>query len=196
MGNKKVGDMLQRFCLIITDISIILLISVTLLFASDDPVAFEESFEINSLKQIAEAPEFTTNDLDGESVRLGDFKNRTVIVNFWATWCLPCVRELPRFEKLRQMIPADKYVILAVNVRDRLNRVRKYLSGKEFQFKVLVDADGAIYKAYNVTRFPTTVIIGPDGRLLAEILGERDWTKRGFINYLNYLSTKGKGGEG
>jgi thiol-disulfide isomerase/thioredoxin len=186
--------MLQRFCLIITHISIILLINVSFLFAADDdPVSFEESFGVKLLQQINDAPEFAATDLDGKVHRLADFGKQTVIINFWATWCLPCIRELPRLEKLRQMLPAAKYTILAVNVRDRLNRVRKYLAGKDFQFKVLLDIDGAIYKTYGVTRFPTTVIIGPEGKLLAEIFGEKDWAKEGFVNYLNYLSTKGKG---
>ncbi len=186
--------MLQRFCLIIIHISIILLINESIIFAAeDDPVSFEESFVIKPLQQINDAPEFEAVDLDGRVFRLRDFDKQTVILNFWATWCLPCIRELPRLEKLRQMLPADKYTILAVNARDRPSRVRKYLNGKKFQFKVLLDIDGAIYKTYGITRFPTTVIIGPEGKLLAEIFGERDWAKEGFINYLNYLSTKGKG---
>lgn len=185
--------MLQRFCLIISHISIILLINVSFIFAADDDtVSFEESFAIKPLHLVETAPEFEAVDLDGGVHRLGDFVNQTVIINFWATWCLPCIRELPRLEKLRQMLPAEKYTILAVNARDRLSRVRTYLAGKNFQFKVLLDIDGAIYKKYGVTRFPTTVIIGPEGKLLAEIFGERDWAKNGFINYLNYLSTKGK----
>ncbi|MBT3226019.1 MAG: TlpA family protein disulfide reductase [Deltaproteobacteria bacterium] len=189
--------MLQRFCLIIAHISIILLISVPSLFAADNnPIAFEEAFEINPLRQIVAAPKFEAVDLDGKAHRLSDFRNRTVIVNFWATWCLPCIRELPRLEKLQQMIPADKYVILAINVRDRLSRVRKFLKGKNFQFKVLFDTDGLIYKAYDVTRFPTTVIIGPDGKLLAEVFGERDWSLPGFVTYLDYLSSEGKGEKG
>ncbi|MBT4090833.1 MAG: redoxin domain-containing protein, partial [Deltaproteobacteria bacterium] len=79
--------MLQRFCLIIAHISIILLISVPSLFAADNnPIAFEEAFEINPLRQIVAAPKFEAVDLDGKAHRLSDFRNRTVIVNFWATW--------------------------------------------------------------------------------------------------------------
>lgn len=188
--------MLQRCCLIVAYILTVLLADVTQVRAVEEyPADFEADFEITPLQSVA-APGFEAIDIDGKVYRLEDFSNRIVILNFWATWCLPCIRELPRLDKLQQMIPAEKYAILAINVKDRPSRVRTYLSGKQFQFKVLLDTDGFILKAYGIKNFPMTVIVGPDGQLLAEISGERDWTNKGFVNYLNYLSKKGEGGKG
>ncbi|NQU65732.1 MAG: TlpA family protein disulfide reductase [SAR324 cluster bacterium] len=180
--------MFQRCWLITFYILTVLLVNVSPVVAVEVyPADFEADFEITSLQQPVAAPEFKAVDMEGKVYRLADFRNRIVIINFWATWCLPCIRELPSLEKLRQMLPAEKFAILAINVKDSLSRVQIYLSGKQFLFKVLLDTEGSIYKAYGVKNFPMTMIIGRDGQLLAEISGERDWAQQKFVNYLYYL---------
>ncbi len=109
------------------------------------------------------------------------------MLNFWASWCVPCVRELPALEKLREALPESDFQILAMNVRDRESRIRKFMTTRLFGFAMPLDRTGEIYKAYEVASFPTTFLIDRKGRLLGRINGARYWMEGDFVAYMKQL---------
>lgn len=117
-------------------------------------------------KVLADAPmiDFTLTSLDGESISLSDYQGRVVFLNFWATWCTPCKRELPAFQAFQAQQPADGAAILAVDVAESPEQVQTFLN--EFGVSgltVLLDSDMTASDSYGVFNMPTTFVINRDG---------------------------------
>ncbi len=110
------------------------------------------------------APDFELKTLDGQSVRLSDFKGQPVLVNFWATWCGPCRAEFPDFQKA-WTDNADKMTIIAVNhtTLDQKEQIPDFLKEFGVTFKVVLDETGDTAKAYGIIGLPTTIFIDRTG---------------------------------
>jgi len=122
------------------------------------------------------APAFRLADLDGRPVAPADLAGRLVLVNFWATWCAPCVKELPALEALWSAYRERGLTVLAVNVdRGRRSHVARYAKKLGLTLPVLPDPDGNLRRAYEVRALPTTYLIGRDGRILGRSMGEQAW---------------------
>lgn len=116
------------------------------------------------------APDFDLKDLNGNSVKLSDYKGKFVILNFWAVWCKYCKQEMPDLNELNKELEKDnEAVILAVDVQESADIVKNYLSSDKIDLKVLLDQDGSVTQTYGVTGFPTTFIINKDGSLYTYI---------------------------
>ena len=136
--------------------------------------AVHATFEITPWKA-AKTPPLRLSDLDGNIRALTEYKGRIVIVNFWATWCEPCRAELPSMQKLATRFGTDKLVILAVNYQEHPDKIGRFLERTPVSFPILIDRDGAATKAWTRRIFPTSVVIGTDGRPRHVITGEYDW---------------------
>lgn len=110
------------------------------------------------------APDFTLTALEGESVTLSDLRGGWVVVNFWATWCLPCAEEMPALQALADDHAGD-LTVLGVNVREERAAVQGFVDAHEIRFPVLVDPDPATLSAYQVVALPQTVIVDPGGEI-------------------------------
>lgn len=115
-------------------------------------------------------------DLDGHEHTLDEYKGRVVVVNFWATWCDPCRAEMPSMQKMADKYGAGKVVVLGVDYQEGAPRIRRFLEANPaVQFTILMDRDGALTKNWITRVFPTSLIIGPDGRVRHVVVGETDW---------------------
>ncbi|MCA9971803.1 MAG: TlpA family protein disulfide reductase [Anaerolineales bacterium] len=121
------------------------------------------------LPQVGAAPaDFTALDLAGNVVHLSDFRGQTVMINFWATWCPPCRRELPDFQAAYQAYQDDGLVILALNQDEPADLVQSYFYDENgFSFTPVMDVDSEISSAYGVHSFPTTVFVNEAGVVTA-----------------------------
>ena len=115
------------------------------------------------------APNFTLKDLDGKEVSLEDYRGKIVLLNFWATWCKWCDVEMPDLQKLDK--ENEDLVVLAIDVMEDKETVKKYIQKGGYDFKVLLDEDGEISKTYLVSGFPTSYFIDKDGILLGGVPG-------------------------
>lgn len=116
-------------------------------------------------------------DLEGKRHRLADYRGSTVVVNFWATWCVPCRDEMPSLERLRASLEGKRFMVLAVNLAEPDSRVRKFLDAMPLGFPILMDRDAGVAKAWQARLLPATYVIGPDGAIRYRHLGELDWSK-------------------
>jgi len=122
------------------------------------------------------APDFSLRDLNGQTLRLSDYRGKVVLLNFWATFCSPCRREMPALEALWHDYRGQGLIVLAVAAdRGDPDQVRRFIEAGGYSFPVVLDADGTVRRAYEVVALPMTYIIGRDGRFHARALGERRW---------------------
>jgi len=121
-------------------------------------------------------PKLELSDLQGVSHRLADYRGSVVLVNFWATWCVPCRDEMPSIERLRVSLKGRRFVVLAVNLAEPESRIRKFLEAVPVGFPVLLDQDTKTTRAWQAKLLPATYIVGPDGRIRYRHLGELDWS--------------------
>ena len=131
-------------------------------------------FEIAPWKP-AQTPALRLDALNGEPWSITQHKGRVVLVNFWATWCEPCRAEMPSMQALADRLGPDKLVVVGVNYQEPEMRIQRFLSTTQVKFSVLLDRDGAAAKAWTRRIFPTSVLVGPDGRARTVVVGEFDW---------------------
>ncbi|MGP4059933.1 peroxiredoxin family protein [Halobacillus litoralis] len=119
----------------------------------------------DGLEEGEQAPDFTLQTLEGETVKLSDFKGKKVFLNYWATWCPPCREEMPEMQRFHEEF-GDEVVILAVNgtgSEKSVKQVKEYVQEGEYTFPILLDKDLAINQTYEIISIPTTYFIGTDG---------------------------------
>lgn len=112
---------------------------------------------------------------DGETVTLKDLRGRWILLNFWASWCLPCREEMPSLNQLHRQFSED-LVVLGVNVGENRKTVREFIEEYDLDFRVLRDPDGSIPARYDVHALPETWLIDPGGTIVGLIQGPRDWS--------------------
>jgi len=116
-----------------------------------------------------DAIDFTLQDLSGKRVRLSDFKGRTVILDFWATWCGPCVAEIPKLEALHRKYKEKGLVVIGMNTESDHAKVKDYVRDK-ISYPVLLDVEGKA-KEYGVQGLPTKIYIDTEGKIRYRDLG-------------------------
>ena len=121
-------------------------------------------------------PALQLPDVAGKRTSIDRWDGRLVLLNFWASWCEPCRAEMPSLELLAQRHEGDRLQVLAVNHRESDAAIRRFIDETALTLPVLRDADGAAARAWGVGVFPSTIVIGRDGRARFSVLGELDWT--------------------
>lgn len=112
------------------------------------------------------APDFTLTDVDGETVQLSALRGRPVVLNFWATWCPPCRKEMPALENLWQQYKRGEIIVLGVDEGEKAVTVTQFARGVvDTTFPLLLDTDREIGTQYGVRAFPSTYFIDADGRI-------------------------------
>jgi len=114
-------------------------------------------------------------DLDGRTRDLAQLRGRVVLVNFWASWCPPCVREMPSMQRLKEKLADRPFTILAVNMAEPDKDVRVFLSKMNVDFPVPMDRDGAVLKSWKVFVFPTSFVLDAKGNIRLGVFGEVEW---------------------
>jgi thiol-disulfide isomerase/thioredoxin len=120
-------------------------------------------------------PPLQLSDLDGRTQDLAQLSGRVVLVNFWASWCPPCVHEMPSLQRLKEKLADRPFTILAVNMAEPDKDVRAFLSKMNVDFAVPMDRDGAVLKRWKVFVFPTSFVLDAKGRIRLGVFGEVEW---------------------
>jgi peroxiredoxin/predicted small lipoprotein YifL len=117
------------------------------------------------------ATDFTLESLEGKKVSLSSFKGKTVVLSFWATWCVPCQQEMPAMQALYESLRSKGFEIVAVDVMEEKTTVAKFRKDHGYTFPMLLDSKGEVGGIYGVQGIPTNFVIGPEGRVLARVVG-------------------------
>jgi thiol-disulfide isomerase/thioredoxin len=120
-------------------------------------------------------PPFVLDDLDGRSITFPDARGGAVLVHYFATWCIPCRRELPALAGLASRHPAPQLRVIAVDVGEPDVRVKRFFAETPVPFPVLLDRQRFVTKAWGVDVLPTTILLDPALRPRLSIEGEFDW---------------------
>jgi thiol-disulfide isomerase/thioredoxin len=122
-------------------------------------------------------PPLELADLDGKTHRLADYRGRTLLINFWATWCKPCRDEMPSIERLRASLEGRPFAVVAVNVGESPEAARGFAASMPLGFPLLLDRDTRTSRAWGARILPATFVVGPDGVARFSYLGELDWAQ-------------------
>jgi thiol-disulfide isomerase/thioredoxin len=128
--------------------------------------------------------------LDGKPARLSDLRGKVVLLNFWATWCPPCVDEAPALIALQRRIAPQGGTILGVNLDDDQNAYESFLKTYGIDFPTYRDPSKHIALDYGTTMYPETYVIDRTGHLDRKIVGPQDWTSRAMLSYLDSVLSK------
>ena len=160
-------------------LGLLIVIALTLLVLRNQKPGLENSQpEINEFKSQEGylAPRFTLRNLKGNLEGLDYHLGKVIIVNFWATWCTPCVKEMPSFENLYRRFRSKGLTILAVSLdKNSPSKVQEFVDKHKLSFPVLLDTDGGAEKLYPSFTIPFTYVVDKKGRIVARVDGGKDW---------------------
>jgi thiol-disulfide isomerase/thioredoxin len=124
-------------------------------------------------------PELAFADADGKTLTLADYKGKIVLLNFWATWCGPCVKEMPSLDRLQAAMGKDRFVVLPLSLDgpSRPKVARFYEDKKLTHLGVYFDKGRKAMQALDVSILPTSILVDAQGRELGRLEGEADWEK-------------------
>jgi peroxiredoxin len=117
------------------------------------------------------APDFVLPRLDGSVQKLSNYRGKVVLVNLWATWCPPCLEELPLLNRIQEMYGPRGVVVLGLAGDDEPQRVRDFVAANPIAFDVLLDVGGEVGTRYGITGYPETFIVDREGRLRHQLIG-------------------------
>ncbi len=111
----------------------------------------------------AQAPDFALRDLEGNEVRLSDYRGKTVLLTFWATWCGPCRLEMPAFEERYLELKDDGFTVLGLNYDEPVEDVSGFRDELGLSFPLLLDPGGSVQRLYRIRGYPSSIFVDPQG---------------------------------
>jgi len=149
----------------------------------------ELSHNLTVVKSVIPARDFELQNMDEEKVKLSDYRGKVVLLNFWATWCPPCVREMPSMERLSQLVDANRFKVIAVNQMEDTDEVFAFTGQLEIDptFEILFDRTSKVSQDYAVRGLPTTYLIDKKGNIRYRAVGGREFDHTEVIKIVNQL---------
>jgi len=144
-------------------------------------------------------PEISLPTLDGATLSLRSLRGKVVLVNFWASWCAPCVVEMPELQKLQETLGADKFVVLAAGVEDSPENLAKVKKRFNLTFPIVVDRTGQLKGTFKLVGFPESFVVNKAGQLVmlmdpesnepvVKVIGPREWSKDPLLSQIRMLT--------
>jgi len=145
-----------------------------------------EDFELSKEKQNISDLKFKDNE--GKEISFSDFQDKVLLVNFWATWCAPCIKEMPSLDRLKSKVDGD-FDVIAISVdRDGVEEVTDFFNeNKISNLEKFFDIKNSLAKEMNLYGVPTSFFINKEGDLIGYYHGDMEWDNDTVINFINYL---------
>lgn len=152
---------------------------------------YGSSVVADTLGTVAEqrpAPEFSAVDTDGVSHSLSDYRDTVLVINFWATWCPPCIKEMPSLQRAWQALKNDGVQVLAINMGETLDEIAAFSQQTKVDFPLLLDENMAQGPLWQLKGLPTTYIVDGDGVIVYTVIGEREWDDPAIVEQIRDLA--------
>lgn len=161
---------------------------ITALFAA---ILFSCSLQLKAAENVYDQLQVT--DLEGSIVDLNAYQGKVVLLNFWATWCPPCIKEMPSMQRLQNNFEKNQFQVIAVNMGQTATTVENFLMEREFEFSlsVFLDEQGVAFRALNIAGMPSSFLLDTEGNIIEEIVGAREWDHPDNIAALHSLIRSG-----
>ena len=181
---KKIGKYLHLFSIVLL---FFFLNVYTLKERAHADTHFIEALALTRFDEKVKAQNFALKDLNGNEGHLEDYRGKVIFLNFWATWCSACLVEMPSMEKLYSEFKNKGFIILAVDMQEDIEKVRKFKEKFKLSFPILLDAEGVVVSHNGVNAIPATFLIDRAGYLHAAALGARDWASGDAFLLIKHL---------
>ena len=133
------------------------------------------------------APDFDLTADDGSGLSLSDYAGKYVLLNFWATWCPPCVEEIPSLNALHDQLNDGGLVVLGVSVDEDKEEYDRFLSRSRVVFPTVRDPERSASTLYGTVKYPETYLIDREGVVIRKYIGPENWNRSDIVNYLSSL---------
>lgn len=151
--------------------------------------AVSSSGTLKPYKGDLSSPEFSLKDMQGNTRSLSDYQGNIVLLQFWATYCTPCRKEMPTMNNLIKKMQGQPFKILTVNMAEPKQAVEKFLNEVPVDFPVLLDSDGAILSQWKVFAAPANFILDKKGNIIFTLYGGIEWDSDEIVKNLSALTS-------
>ena len=147
-----------------------------------------QAAELKPYKGSMLATDFTLKDMQGDTHRLSSYRGNVVLINFWATWCPPCVEELPSMQRLQNMYKGKPFTILTIDVGEPADLIQPFLEKVDAtELTVLLDKDGTSHKDWKIYVFPTNFLLDKSGNISHAGVGALNWDEPAVTSIIDQL---------
>jgi len=180
-------NMLKRtMCVLVCAGSTLFATAWTTNVSAHDPAL--HGFNLTTFDPPFPAPEFTLATMSDAQLSLSEHKGKFVLLNFWATWCPPCLKEMPSMETIHKRYQDKGFVVLAVSSDEGgKSDIQPFLDKLDISFPVLIDADKEVSTVYGAVNLPLSFILNREGQVIAGSEGAREWASKEAISVLDEL---------
>lgn len=130
------------------------------------------------------APNFTLAD-GQQTLDLRSYRGKVVVLNFWATWCVPCIEEIPSLNQLQRELP--QLAVVGVSIDENADAYRQFLVDHQIDFTTIRDPERRISSLYGTKQFPESYVIDRSGHVRRKFVSAQDWTSPEIVSYLSHL---------
>lgn len=131
--------------------------------------------------------DFNLVDLKDATHALTEYRGKVVAVNFWASWCPPCIQEMPSMQRLHNKLADEAFVMLPVNVGEKKYKVWKFAKLINFTVPILLDTDSKTFNAWDVSVLPTSFLVDKQGRVRYRAIGDLEWDSEEVVSIIEAL---------
>ncbi|MET0063643.1 MAG: TlpA disulfide reductase family protein [Candidatus Thiodiazotropha endolucinida] len=163
-----------------------MLVALYFIFAST--ASWSAGLGIRTYSEPKFASDFSLPDLTGQIHEGSDYRDRAYIISFWATWCVPCIKELPDLQRAAEILDDENITILTVNSGESREAIEQFLVQRSVTLPVLLDQDSSMLRQWRVLALPTSYIVNAKGQVVARVVGGIDWDELSILARVRSLA--------
>ena len=133
------------------------------------------------------ARDFSLVDIKGKTHTLADYRGKVVLINFWASWCPPCIQEMPSMQRLQEKLRDHPFIVLPIYVGEKKYRVWKFVKLINFTLPVPLDIRSEMFKDWGASVLPTSFLLDAEGRIRYRVEGEYEWDSQEVVSLVEEL---------
>ncbi|MCU7838780.1 MAG: TlpA family protein disulfide reductase [Candidatus Thiodiazotropha sp. (ex Troendleina suluensis)] len=135
------------------------------------------------------ANDFSLPDLTGKIHQITDYRGKAYILNFWATWCAPCIKEMPALERAAEILQEQEILVLTVNSGETRQEIEKFINKTPINLPILLDGNSKVMDKWKVLALPTSYIVDVEGMVVARVVGGQEWDDPSVLTQIRALTS-------